>query len=337
MKYIKKVQTRMMNLSIENGFFKVMIYTVLPLLLTMIFVLEIVIVNWTFRLDNSEIMSLLVFIITILFLFLAIILFVFFLQLSIKFLKNHYIQLPLLLLPTLISLFMIVLFWLYAVLAYVNNFLWSLLGHVSPSFLKDPYFNMDSVLDALVSISRVMFIIYIPLAISFMLNTLLPEELQVRNISFKQKLYRLFLKFAYLVLIIFITYIFSIIDKENFGTISIFSTLFTFACTPKTILRVFSNIVNIEEKQISEEIYRKFDTAKFLYYEMIFAWSIAIYIVDAKTLNEKVMVFAISFFALIVITIGIKVRFEKHGNKLFSKWIINGEKNIESTKDIKKQ
>lgn len=156
----------------------------------------------------------------------------------------------------------------------------------------------------------------------------LPEKLQSTELSLKQRLFRMGLKVFYLFLFGSISYIFSIINKENFGTISIFSTLFTFLCTPKTVLKVFTNIDNLERKNISENIYIQFERIKFMFYLIILSWSISIYIFNTQDIEVFFVICLVIFFIMGFVR-GI---LEKYSKKLFSSWIVNDKQNYRKWK-----
>jgi hypothetical protein len=156
-----------------------------------------------------------------------------------------------------------------------------------------------------------------------LLNIFLPKSLQSKDIPKKERMKRGFIKFALLSFIIFLTIIFGVINKDNFSSVTIFTTLFTFICTPQMILRVFSNYKNIENLEISEGVLRTFDYIKLLYYECLFSWSISIYIFQAEEPNIKIEIFAISLFFLLIGTLIAKKLLLKFNKKVFSKWIVS--------------
>ncbi|CAD5902922.1 hypothetical protein [Carnobacterium maltaromaticum] len=200
------------------------------------------------------------------------------------------------------------------------------------NIIIQPTNSLFQTIDTSHSVAQRMITLIPIIGISYFLNIIVPKKLQRIDISFKNKLKRVCLKVIYLLVFGIITYIFTIIDKDNFGSVSIFTTLFTFACTPKTCLYIFTNYKNIETKNISEKITKKFEVLKLLYYEFVFSWSISIYIFSPKNQNEKLTIFAITLCSLFLVTMVILGFFKSRQEEFFSSWIID-ENNKDFIKD----
>ncbi|MEY2388071.1 hypothetical protein KGN15_013300 (plasmid) [Lactococcus lactis] len=238
-----------------------------------------------------------------------------------KNLLNKYFFFSLLLLIVLIISVLITLNWFSSFMFSISNLLiviWKI-----PDSLKFPYKNINILVDIISKSSLAMFTFCVTIWISYMLNFILPKSLQKKDIPIKERVKRGFIKFALLSFIIFLTIIFSVINKDNFSSVTIFTTLFTFICTPQMILRVFSNYKNIEKLEISEGVLRTFDYIKLLYYECLFSWSISIYIFQAQNTETKIEVFAISLFLLMFVTLISQKLIFKFNKQIFSNWIVS--------------
>jgi len=206
------------------------------------------------------------------------------------------------------------------------------------SLLVFSYKNIGMILQLLsISMSNMM-VIYIPLALSYFLNLILPDSLQQKNVPIKRKIFRGLLKIGACILLFIVSILFSVIDKNNFSSITVFTTLFTFMCTPKVILRLFSNYKNVENLKISSEISRTFDLYKLFYYEFIFSWSVSIYFFDSKTPATKANIFIITLFIFLILTVIFKWIASNPNNKFFSRWIVpyNNKYRCKSFKNYRK-
>lgn len=306
--------------SMDSYHLKGLLYCLSPLLLILPFFFEIITLSFLSKRSMGTISIFVELALAILFFALSVYISYFFMKQCLKNFKRKYIFYSLLTLYLFLVSITITLNWLFSSLAVFLN-ISVLFLHVDLPLIY-PYNRLENIFKGLfVSFSNMM-VVYIPLSISYALNFLLPSSLQTKEISMKKKIIRLFSKVVFLSLVIGLSIIFSVIDESNFSSITIFTTLFTFMCTPKVILRLFSNYKNIEHITISEEILRTFDTLKLFYYEFIFSWSISIYIFKPESSEKKMIIFVIVLFVLMFISIIAKMILSKPNNKAFSKWVV---------------
>jgi hypothetical protein len=318
---INKIKAKMSDGSMDSYHLMGLFYCLCPLLLSFTFLLELFFIKFLIGFSLGKTSLFLELLLFLIFSFLnGCITYYFLKQLKKNFLKKYIIFFFLTLYVGLIS-FILTLNWICSFFADIYNVL--LIFH--PSYSPQPIFpyeNLQSILELLkISTSNSM-IIYIPLSISYMLNLFLPKSLQQKDIPIKKRVIRGIFKMLLLIFLLIVSIVFSKIDKTNFTSITIFTTLFTFMCTPKTILRIFSNYSNIENIKISASINKTFDLYKLLYYEFIFSWSIAIFFFDATDSTTKLVIFAVSLFTLLLLTIITQRLLRKYGTRIFSNWIV---------------
>lgn len=297
-------------------------YCICPLLLSLTFLVELFIIKF-FNAHSIGIICLffesaLFLVFTSLHIYIT---YYFFKQLKFNLRKRYIIFCFLILYSGLISL-LLTLNWISSILVEIHNILLILFGLTHSYSMLFPYGNLNIILRVLGESVYNSMIIYIPLSISYMLNLFLPKSLQQKDIPIKKRVIRGIFKMLLLIFVLIVSIVFSKIDKTNFTSITIFTTLFTFMCTPKTILRIFSNYSNIENIKISASINKAFDLYKLFYYEFIFSWSIAIFFFDAKDSTTKLVIFAASLFTVLLLTIITQRLTQKYGTRIFSNWII---------------
>lgn len=336
-----KIKNKLLDGSMDSYHYQAILYCLTPLILLLFFALEAFILNLILSNLQSKLLAIFEFISGSIFFVINSYLLIFFVKKIVSSLKSKYILLSFLILQSVLLLLLTTLFWFKAILAELHNILILSFNFDMPFIF--PYEAINPVINSLTIVVQNMMIFLLPIAFSFLLNSLLPEPLQKKDVSTKQKLVRMRTKLFILVVALAMSFIFSIIDKNNFGSISILTTLFTFLCTPKTILRLFSNEEHVESKSISDDILIKFDRIKFLYYEFIFAWSISIYIFDSKKTEDKILISAIIFFILLIITLITQTYLKNDKKDLFLKWIVDNEddeikklheKNIKPNKEL---
>lgn len=110
-----------------------------------------------------------------------------------------------------------------------------------------PYKALEPTMNNFGTIIQLMALFLFFISISLLMNSFLPGKLQKKEISQKQKFFRIIFKLSIVVIAIILAIIFSIIDKNNFISISLLTILFTFLCISNTILRLFSNQKNVEQ------------------------------------------------------------------------------------------
>lgn len=214
-------------------------------------------------------------------------------------------------------------FYLYFI-GYFSNFIMLKVDH--PEYIIN---NLTRMMDYTIGIYKIVSSISIIgmtiVLLSYMLNMFLPKKLQRTDINCNQKVKRILLKTVYFILILAIIFVFSITNKNNFGAISIFTSLFVFACTPKTFLIIFSDVKNLNDVKISDSITGRFEFLKLMYYEIVFSWAISIYFFDYNEFNYKIYSFLVVFFVLFIITF-LSIYFVKEKNKVnFKEWIDNDD------------
>lgn len=319
---INKIKAKMSDGTMDSYHLIGLFYCICPLLLSFTFLVELFILQFLIAHSLGIIYlsfeSILFLIFTSLHIYIT---YYFFKQLKFYLRKRYIIFCFLILYSGLISL-VLTLNWISSSLIGVHNILLILFGLTHSSSMLLPYRNLNIILELLrVSIFNSI-IIYIPLSISYMLNLFLPKSLQQKDIPIKKRVIRGIFKMLVLIFLLNVSIVFSKIDKTNFTSITIFTTLFTFMCTPKTILRIFSNYSNIENIKISASINKTFDLYKLLYYEFIFSWSIAIFFFDAKDSTTKLVIFTVSLFTVLLLTIITQRLLRKYGTRIFSNWIV---------------
>lgn len=323
-----KLTTKLSDGSMDSHHYQKIFYCLSPVFLLLLFgILELSIIKLILSFVTSSLSVILELFFSSIFLLLNIFLFVVYIKNMCSAFKRRYLLLAFLIFPTVILLFLTTLFWLNAIIADIHNLLVYTFNLNLPGIF--PYEAVAPVTNSLAVIVSLMMIFLLPIATSLLLNSFLPESLQKKDVSVKEKLMRLLRKLFVLSLIFFFSYVFSIIDKNNFGSISILTTLLSFLLTPKTILRLFSSVKDIESKQISEDILIKFDRIKFIYYEFIFSWSISIYIIEPKKTEDRILASAIIFFILLFTTTVIQEFLKRKKKNSFSGWVVDNENGLE--------
>lgn len=318
-----KIKNKLSDGSMDSYHYQELLYCLTPMSLMLFFALEMFILSTIINNFKSTIRIVFELLTGSTFLLLNVYLLIFFIRKIVSFFKRKYILISFLILPTIIILLMTALFWFSVVLADVHNFLVITFNFNIVGIF--PYEAIKPVTNTLTTVVQVMMIFFVPISISLLMNSFLPEPLQKKEISQKQKFMRMSIKLSILTIAIILSILFSIINKDNFGSISLLTTLFTFLCTPKTILRLFSNQKNLENKKISDEILTLFDYIKFFYYEFIFAWSISIYIFNPEKTDDRIIIFFITFFILVIPTMAIQLYLKKAKSDFFSKWLVDNE------------
>lgn len=333
MEYFQQIKTFLWNEKFENicdklvkgsvevDLIQIMCYMLMPYISRILLFVELLLVK-SINLSDNLFFTGVIFIICVCVLCIEVVLLFALYRLSFKLIKSKRFGISLLpILNCLIVLYM-VLSWLKILLTYILNFL-----SYNFYFVNNSNFLYETG-DFISILSKLIYFFYCLTMTLTILNVFLPEKLQSTELSLKQRLFRMGLKVFYLFLFGNISYIFSIINKENFGTILIFSTLFTFLCTPKIVLRVFTNIDNIERKNISENIYIQFERIKFMFYLIILSWSISIYIFNTQDIEVFFLICLFIFFIMGVV----RGLLEKYSKKLFSSWIVNDKQNYRKWK-----
>lgn len=242
----------------------------------------------------------------------------------VNYFKERRLLLILIVFISVLFFFLFMLSFCLYLIGYFSNFIMLKVAH--PEYIINNLTRMmDYTIDIYVIVSSISIIVMTIVLFSYMLNMFLPKKLQRTDINFKQKINRFFLKIAYFILILAIIFVFSITNKSNFGAISIFTSLFVFACTPKTFLIIFSDVKNLNDVKISDSITGRFEFLKFMYYEIVFSWAISIYFFDYNEFNYKIYSFLAVFFVLFVITF-LSIYFVKEKYKVnFKEWIENDD------------
>lgn len=298
-------------------------YCIVPFVLEIVLLLEVRMVNMLIALRLGNVYFLIELIIVSMFLFFYFSILYFCLRSFVKNLKRKYILFSIITLYlTIISAVVFFNSLVSFIEAFYNIFVVFL--HVGENIVF-PYQNMPIVARMIMINMGNMMLIYLVLATSFFLNTFLPHSLQKKDIPIKSRMIRSLFKLSIIIIILLFTFIFSSINETNFSSITIFTTIFTFMCTPKTILRLFTNYKNIDNIKISELTLKSFDALKMLYYEFIFSWSIAIYFFKENDPAKRFKIFAIIFFGIVFLTIIATIELKKNSDQLFSNWIVTRE------------
>lgn len=336
-----KVKNKLSDGSIDSYHYQIIFYCMFPFALLLFLALEVFIFNNILNNFHSTILTVFELFSGVIFFIINIYLLFFFTRKIVSFFKHKYILLLLSILPTSLFLLIATLFWFSVVLVGIQKIFTLTFNFNMP--VLSPYVFLKLVANFSTIIAPITILFLLPIAISLSLNSLLPRPLQKKDISTKQKLTRMSIKLSFILIAIFISYIFSIISIETFASISMLTTLFTFICTPKTILRIFSTQKNIEGKKITDDVLTKFEMIKFVYYEFVFAWSISIYIFNPEKTEDRIKIFFISFFILIITSAAIQWYLKKEKSDFFSKWIVDNEddeieksngENIKSNKEV---
>lgn len=324
---IIKIKNKLQDGSLDSYYYYLFFYLFLPVILFLIWVIEIkyiiLLLNYTFFKYNIS--RLLLTSISI-FIIMTFNLWMFYIQLK---LANYHRKrkdwlILLALIISVISSLSTLLFWLSAFLADLHNKLSVLLG--VPNDIIQPFQNVGIITKYFTSISQFSISFLTIASITFMLNIFLPTSMQIKDVSTKLKFSRFSIKIGIVSFILVMSAIFSIVDKNNFASVSIFTTLFTFACTPQTILRVFSNHKSISSITVSDNVLRTFDIIKVIYYEFILSWSISIYVFNPDKAENKTIIAVIIFLSFFIVTVIVQQILIHKRKETFSSWIIDNKK-----------
>jgi len=325
--FYRKIDNFFSNGTMDSYHLEGLLYCISPLILALFFLCEVNILNFLISLRLGKISIVIELLLLVGFFIISLIELIFiFLRLT-RNIKRKYVLFSFINLYLLLLSLNIVINNLFGILADTINIGILFFNVGVPAIF--PFGNMSLIAMLIILASNNMMIIFIPMYISYSLNFFLPQSLQQKSVSIKDKLKRVFFKIVIFIMLFFVSYIFSIINKNNFSSLTIFTTLFSFVCTPKVILRIFSSHENIEKIKISEEIQKKFDVFKMIYYEFIFSWSIVIYFFEIDNSNEKMLLFIIIFSIIVLITVIVSYFTNKNTKKIFSNWIIHQKDTID--------
>lgn len=163
------------------------------------------------------------------------------------------------------------------------------------------------------------------LTISFLLNMFVPKSLQTVNVSFKKKFTRLGFKILCLTVTGLITFIFIITNKDNFSIVIFVYTAVMFFSAPKVIMYLFSDLKNIDDKTISDNVIRSFYFFQLILSELLIAWFISVYVFPTNITYRSHTLLTI-FFILLIPTVIVRIFSMSKKADLFSKWIVDEEK-----------
>ncbi|MHC5226889.1 hypothetical protein ACYSNW_01280 [Enterococcus sp. LJL99] len=331
--FYNMLKIKLSNDSIDSYHYLGIIYCLTPVFLFIFFTIEMFFLGLTIQYTKYIIRMFLESFLGILFFIFSVRLLIFFVKKVFSYFKNKYYLLCFILFFTILFLLFATFLWFIIVLADVHNFLVFIFNFDTP--LIFPYQALEPTINIFGTILQLMVLFISFISLSLLMNSFLPSKLQKKDISQKQKLFRIIFKLSIVVIAIILSIVFSIIDKNNFSSISLLTTLFTFLCTPKTILRLFSNKKNIEKANISEDVTKSFELIKFCYYEFIFSWSISIYIFNPNETQNRIIISFVIFFILIIATKVSQFYLINKKNHIFDKWIVNENSkiNIENTKE----
>ncbi|MEG0733089.1 MAG: hypothetical protein RR470_11870 [Vagococcus sp.] len=314
-----KLKKKLYDRSIDSEHILYILYfilTVLPYILT----LTIIKLSW--YIDSKLVNNLIYILFTI-----ANILLVFYLLRNVKiYFKQRRILLMVVVSYSTLIFVMFMSAWVFLIIGNFVNF-FSLHSIVFRHVIQTPALLVVQTMETFSIIFPNALIFITIVLVSMCLNTIIPNDLQPTNISYKKRIKRGLIKLVILFLFFFIMWIFSVVDKENFGTVSIFTTAFVFVCTPKTILILFSNLKNLNDIKISDEMLKRTEFLKLIYYEIVFSWSVSIYVFKNTKMLDKLNTSLQIFITLAIITILTLFYIKKNHDTIFKNWIVNDPEN----------
>lgn len=245
--------------------------------------------------------------------------------------KNKRFMLGLLSFST-VSLFLsFSLAWFYVFSANVSNLLnsWGYVANQGLNILHPEKLLIQSI-DYFVKTGQGMVIFSQVIGFSFLLNIIVPKQLQMVDIPVRKKILRALFKIGGLFFLALVTAALLFVNKDNFAVVTAAWGVITFLSSPKLIIDIFSNRKDVANITISSDITKAFSLIRLFLGELYFSWIISIYAFP-NNLVYRVNMFAIMVSSLVVITVFIRIYLQSKGKDLFSKWVIVENKDSEST------
>lgn len=316
---ISKFRIKFSDKSIDTEHYLALIYCFLPLLPGIITIIGFMILP-SFSMNHLELLGLIILSIINGFFLL------FYGKKMIGYFKKKRIMLGFI---SLLSVYLFLLFtlsWFSFFVGHLTNVL-NLAWHMSENYMyiPNPGENIDKSIDMYKSVGELTTGLSQLICISFILNILVPDSLQKIEVSLKEMLKRLLLKFLFLFLFGVAASIFMKTNRDNFVVVSIIYGAILFFANPEIIIVIFSNFKNIEGKDISENTKKTFLIFKLLLSEMYIAWAISIFSFPSNS-QKQFYIFISIFFIFLVLTMGTRIYLKSKGEDLFTNWIKNNDK-----------